>query len=138
MNPTADLGPSSTESRVDRLRADLAAERLRAMKARDASALAATRSALAALDNAEAVPIDSGAAAGAIETSAVGVGAAEVERRVLTWVDARAIIEREITEHEHAAQAFYGTGDRQGDRASELLAQAAALREVLAHVEGSV
>jgi hypothetical protein len=47
-----------------------------AMSARDKAAVSALRSALAALDNAEAVPVDGSAARGlAIEQSPVGVGA---------------------------------------------------------------
>ncbi|GAA1750863.1 hypothetical protein [Nostocoides vanveenii] len=131
------MASPTTEQLVARLRAILSVERLRAMKARDASARAATRAALAALDNAEAVPIESVPASGAIEASAIGVGAADVERGVLTWADARAVVEREIAEHEHAAHTFQRPGDRQDERAADLLRQAAVLREVLDRVEGS-
>ena len=66
----------------DRLRAALPA----ALKARDRTAVAALRSALAAIDNAEAVDA-SDVHAGAIEASAPGPGAAERPRRELTESD---------------------------------------------------
>lgn len=66
------------------------------LRARDAVATSAIRSALSALDNASAVPVHT--RAGAIEASAVGVGAAEAARRELTDGEARGIVQREIDE----------------------------------------
>jgi len=80
------------------------------------------RSALAAIDNAEAVEIRD-VRAGAIETSPVGVGAAEVARRELTEADVAAIVRGEVEERRAAAGGRAG----RGDRAAELAAEADAL-----------
>ncbi len=78
----------------DRLQACLTT----AMKARDTRAVAAYRSALAAIANAEALPVDQAPGAGAIELSAVGVGVNDAPRRALTAADMRVIVESEIAE----------------------------------------
>ncbi|MDO5699137.1 MAG: hypothetical protein Q4G51_14315 [Dermatophilus congolensis] len=80
----------------------LRGELRQAMRARDAVATSAIRSALAALDNAGAVPTD--VRAGAVEDSRVGAGSADVARRELSHDEARAIVQREIDER-HAAAA---------------------------------
>ncbi len=105
-------------------------ERLRAalpvaMKARDRNATAALRSALAAIDNAEAVEA-SDIRAGAIENSAVGLGAAERPRRALTESEIADIVRAEINERLTAAAEYESliTGT---DRATSLRAEAAAL-----------
>jgi uncharacterized protein YqeY len=111
-------------------------ERLRAavpvaMKARDRATVAALRSALAAVDNAEAV--DGGGddvRAGAIETSPVGVGAAEVGRRVLSEAEVTAIVRNEVSERRAAAAAYQASGH--GERAAALVAEADALAAHLA------
>lgn len=108
-------------------------ERLRdalkpAMKARDRSAISALRSALAAIDNAEA--IDAGdAKAGALEAGAVGLGTAEARRRDLTETDITQIVRREIDERRHAAAEY----DRLGaaERRDSLIAEADALTALL-------
>ncbi|MBC7300978.1 MAG: GatB/YqeY domain-containing protein [Nocardia sp.] len=108
-------------------------ERLRAalkpaMKARDLSAVSALRSALAALDNAEA--IDAGAVkAGAMEDSAVGLGAAEAVRRELTDGEIEAIVRREIDERRAAAAEYEQLGAL--DRRDRLTAEADALAVLL-------
>ncbi|MVU76605.1 hypothetical protein GPX89_05020 [Nocardia sp. ET3-3] len=105
----------------DRLRTALPA----AMKARDRAATAALRSALAAIDNAEAVD-GSEIRAGAIENSAVGLGTAEVARRELTEADVAAIVRAEIDDRLTAAKE-YETLPGGFDRAAALRAEAAAL-----------
>jgi uncharacterized protein len=94
-------------------------ERLRhalpaAMKARDRVAVAALRTTLAAIDNAEAVD---GAAAIhkrlAIEQTRVGVGAAEVERRSLSEAQVEDIMRTEIAEREAAARDYERAGQPQ-------------------------
>ncbi|MDT5038055.1 MAG: uncharacterized protein QOE03_3240 [Micromonosporaceae bacterium] len=78
-----------------------------AMKARDRVAVSALRSALAAMDNAEAV--DRTAAIDeplGIEQIPVGVGAAEVERRVLTPAQLEHIVRAEVTDREAAAREY--------------------------------
>jgi uncharacterized protein YqeY len=104
-----------------------------AMKARDRRAVAALRSTLAAIDNAEAVdvtqvpPAGGGqpAGEGGIAGAALGVGAAEVERRTLAAAEMEAIVRREVAERQTAAQAYERAGQAppaQGLRAeAELL-----------------
>jgi hypothetical protein len=104
----------------DRLRAALPA----AIKARDQRTAAALRSALAAIENAEAVEIRD-VRAGAIESSPVGPGATEVARRELTEPEVAAIVRGEIEERRTAA-ATYETANRP-DRAAMLIAEADAL-----------
>jgi uncharacterized protein len=106
----------------DRLRAALPA----ALKSRDRATASTLRATLAAIDNAEAVPVPAGAPrAGAIEASRVGVGAAETARRELTEADVAAIVRGEIEEHHRAAGVFEKSG--RDDRAAELRAAAAML-----------
>lgn len=115
----------------DRLRAALTV----AMKDRDRIATSAYRTAMAALDNAEAV--DAGTAAPVttphgepVAGAAPGVGATEVAREVLSEQQARAVLLREIIEHRRAADDFAGAG-RPAD-ALRLWAQADLLQAVLA------
>lgn len=107
------------------LRAGLRHQLTTAMRERDRVAVNALRSVLAALDNAEAVPVsadlpvDSDHVAGAV----VGLGAGESARRELTDADERRVVEREIAEmHAEADDA-----ERRGatDRADELRRAAA-------------
>ncbi|MFC4126567.1 hypothetical protein [Nocardia rhizosphaerae] len=117
--------PDEQETPVrERLRAALKP----ALKSRDRSAVSALRTVLGAIDNAEAVDA-SDTRAGALEDSALGLGAAEVSRRDLTEDDILAIVRREIDER-HTAAAEY---DRLGatDRRDRLIAEAAALSAVL-------
>lgn len=81
----------------DRMRRDLTP----AMRDRDMPKVRALRSALGAIDNAEAVPTT--ARAGAIEAAAVGVGATETARRELTDADVRDVLQQEVDERESAA-----------------------------------
>lgn len=100
------------------------------MRARDRVAVAAVRSALAAIDNAEAVDVAPAAARSlSIEQSAVGLGAAEVARRHLTEADLAAIIRGEIGEREDAAFQMEQAG--RADRAEQLRAEASVLRGYL-------
>lgn len=85
------------------LRAALRGELVAAMKRKDRSAVSACRTTLAALDNAEAVDHAGRPGAGAIEQSAVGAGAAEVDRRVLTSEEEAALVREQIAERRHAA-----------------------------------
>ncbi|WP_370585102.1 hypothetical protein [Nocardia sp. XZ_19_231] len=108
-------------------------ERLRAalkpaMKARDLGAVSALRSALAAIDNAEAIDVGEMRAV-AMEDSPVGPGAAEASRRDLTEIEIEAIVRREIDERHVAATEY----DRIGaiDRRDRLTAEADALAALL-------
>ena len=103
-----------------RLRAALSA----AMKTRDRHATTALRAALGAIDNAEAIDAQD-VRAGAIETSAVGVGAADRRRRDLTEADMVRIVRTEVDERLTAAAEYENLG--QAERAAKLRAEAAAL-----------
>jgi uncharacterized protein len=102
-----------------------------AMKARDRRAVAALRSTLAAIDNAEAVDATQAppAGEGEIAGAALGVGAAEVERRTLTAAETEAIVRREVAERETAAQAYERAG--QSPHADRLRAEAELLSAYL-------
>lgn len=108
----------------DRLRTALSA----AMKARNRNAISALRATLAAIDNAEAVDATE-VRAGAIETSAAGLGAAEVARRHLTEADIEQIVRSEVTDRHTAAEEY----DRLGrtDHGDKLREEAAALTSLL-------
>lgn len=81
----------------DRIRADL----LPAMREREESRVRALRSALGAIDNAEATPTT--AQAGAIEDASVGVGSTEAARQELSAADLRRVLQAEVDERETAA-----------------------------------
>ncbi|WP_236652138.1 GatB/YqeY domain-containing protein [Streptacidiphilus neutrinimicus] len=88
----------------DRLRDALAV----AIKARDRLSTSVLRATLGEIENAEAVPTETASGVTrpgslAIEQSPVGVGAAEVARRVLTEDDVHAIVRAELAEREAAA-----------------------------------
>ncbi|WP_406231507.1 hypothetical protein [Nocardia sp. NBC_01009] len=108
-------------------------ERLRAalpvaIKVRDRNAIAALRSALGAIDNAEAIDtVD--VRAGAIENSAVGLGAAEARRRDLTEADIEQIVRVEIADRRTAADEYDSLG--RTDRGDSLRAEAATLDALL-------
>jgi uncharacterized protein len=135
-----------------------------AMKARDQRAVAALRSALAAIDNAEAVDTAKTSAAdgaavniiraaegsaaegpaaegdpaggGEIAGAAVGVGAAEVERRALTPAEVETIVRGEVAERRAAAHAYERAG--QSGRAQRLRAEAEVLSAYLAEPGGEL
>jgi uncharacterized protein len=102
-----------------------------AFRARDMVAVSAVRSALAALDNAQAVPAPSatGAASPHVAGAVAGLGAGEAERRCLSEGEARDIVRAEVTEREAAA----GTYDRSGhaEQAARLRREATVLRAAL-------
>lgn len=111
------------------IRAALQAHRLRAMKQRDTVALSACRTALAALDNAQAVPADPERhRAGAIEASVVGIGAAEVPRRELSRRDEEAIVRAEVAERHTVAGQLDASRPQ---AAARLRAEAAVLERIL-------
>jgi len=98
------------------------------MKQRDRAAVAVYRSALAAIDNAEAVPGDEVPAAGAIESPVVGVGRMEAARRLLTEEDMVAIVRREAQERRTAADVV---ADARPDAAQGLHREASLLDALL-------
>jgi uncharacterized protein len=100
-----------------------------ALKARDRVAISAIRSALAAIDNAEAVATDHRPFGGAIESSPIGVGATEAQRRDLTDADLRSVINNEVRERSTAADEYEQLG--RTDHANQLRAEAEILRRYL-------
>ncbi|MBW4716763.1 GatB/YqeY domain-containing protein [Saccharothrix obliqua] len=105
------------------MRTDLRRELTRAIKGKDRIAVSALRSALAAIENSEAVPDDSPA------SGSVGVGSTEVERRQLTDEDVHAIVTAEVRQRITAAEEY----DRlaRADVAERLRAEADVLRRHL-------
>lgn len=104
-----------------------------AMKAREREAVAAIRSALAAIDDAEAVDagaaglrtVDSEHVAGTVG----GLGAGEVARASLDEAGARAVVTREVAERRDAAAEYDRLG--QPAEAERLRAGADALAALL-------
>lgn len=100
-----------------------------AMKARDMTAVAALRSALGAIDNAEAVDaaraptVNIGDAD--IANSAVGLGAGDVERLVLTETQMADIVRAEVADRRAAAADYERAGRH--DRAERLRGEAEVL-----------
>lgn len=88
------------------LRTRLRSALLEARRARDPVATSTVRTVLAALENAEAVPVESAPAAGAIEDSVRGVGGTDAPRRVLSDADELAILEAEIASLDEAVAAY--------------------------------
>lgn len=109
---------------LDRLRTDLLAAR----KRRDALTIAVLRSAIATLENAEAVPTD--VRAGAVEQVALGVGTAEAERQIVTDDEASRLLRVDHDERLNAA----GTAEQHGRDvdAGRLRAEADVLARYLA------
>lgn len=111
------------------VRAALRAAIVAAMKQRDREATAVYRTALAAIDNAEAVPLGEQGRAGAIEQSPVGVGRAEAPRRELTEPDMADIVRRDAHERLAAAAAVAAANP---DAAERLRRAARLLLDLLA------
>ncbi|MFI6039199.1 hypothetical protein ACIBBD_34745 [Streptomyces sp. NPDC051315] len=100
------------------------------MRARDKAAVSALRATLAALDNAEAVPVDEAALRGlALEQSPVGAGATEAARRELSEDSVADIVRAEATERLEAAARL--TAPAHADRVARLRAEAAVLLRLL-------
>ncbi|MFD9962423.1 GatB/YqeY domain-containing protein [Amycolatopsis sp. NPDC058986] len=102
-----------------------------AIKDRDRVAIAALRSALAAIENAEAIPVEQSQKVSGehVAGAAVGLGAAEVERRHLTEDDVREIVAREVGERTASAAEYERLG--RGDDADRLRAEADVLGRYL-------
>ncbi len=112
------------------LRARLRAALPEALKQRDPVRAAVLRSTLAALDNAEAVPVPEHAAGSlAWEATPAGVGAREVARRDLSDDDVERLVRAEISERQNAARVYdqagrHGHADRLRHEADTLAALA--------------
>lgn len=113
-----------------RLRDDLTA----ALKARDRVAVAALRSALAALDNAEAVEGESIPVSRPVSEhiagATVGAGSSDVERRALSAAEVHAIVSVEVEQRIEAAAEYERLG--RADEADVLRREGAVLRAYLA------
>ncbi|MDQ2881181.1 MAG: GatB/YqeY domain-containing protein [Actinomycetota bacterium] len=113
----------------DRLRAALP----EAMKARDAVAVAALRSALGALDNAEAVDADlapqSSVGHPRLAGTVSGLRAAEVERRSLSAAEMEELVRAEVAERHTVACDYERAGHRA--HAEQLRSEATVLTSCL-------
>lgn len=108
-----------------------------AIKARDHEAVSALRSALAAIDNAEAVDAQTappvGAATAEVASSVAGVGAAEVPRRALTESEVETLVRAEVAERLAAADDY--EHHDQPEHARRLRREAEVLRRHLPDAE---
>lgn len=101
------------------------------MKARDRAAVAAVRSALAAIDNAQAVePSPPTRTDGVIAGAVTGLGAGDAPRRELSEGDIAALVRAEVTDRRVAAAEYERAG--QVDAAARLIAEADVLTAHLA------
>lgn len=101
-----------------------------AMRARDRAAVSALRTTLAALDNAEAVPMDEVEPRGpALEQVPVGVGTTEAARRELSERAVVDVVRAEVAERLEAAAQL--TAPAHVGRAGRLRAEAAVLLRFL-------
>jgi hypothetical protein len=124
-------------------RATLRDALLAARKDRDAARVSALRSALSAIDNAGAVPTATLGSAtpasmnpdapssGTIAGGVVGLGAAEVARRVLSDEQIRSLLQGEIDERLAAAREIEAS---HFERAATMRAEAAVLGDLLGDV----
>jgi uncharacterized protein len=105
-----------------------------ALKARDAGAVSALRSAMSAIGNAEAVdPASRPAGTGSAHFAGTvaGLGAGEAQRRLLTEADAEAIVRHEAAEREAAVGEY-----ERGGRAAEAARLREGARALMAVLEG--
>jgi uncharacterized protein len=96
----------------ERLRAALP----RALKQRDVALVAALRTTLADLDNAEAVPSADDQRSLALEETPVGVGVQEVARRDLSEADVARLVRAAIDERRAAAEVYEQAGEHERAR----------------------
>jgi hypothetical protein len=128
---TAEPGPGPGSGPAA-LRAALRRGLISAMKAPEADADAALRTALAAIDNAEAVPApDTSAPTSSAHVAGArpGLGAAEAARRPLSDDEARAVVREPIAEQTREAGGYDAHGH--GDAARRLRDQARVLAAYL-------
>lgn len=130
--PSESTPESAETDSAEALRAVLRKGITTAMKARDSDALSALRTAIAAIDNAEAVavpgpetPVTSPHVAGARS----GAGSTEADRKQLGGDEVRDILRAQITEHASEADRYDALG--QSDAAERLRRQARTLEAYL-------
>jgi uncharacterized protein YqeY len=104
-----------------------------ALRARDTVATSALRSALAAIDNASAVPAAPMPAAGTggphFAGAVAGLGAGEAQRRSLTEAETEQIVRAEVADRQAAARGYEQTGH--ADQAGRLRQEAQVLLSVI-------
>ena len=128
---TPDTGPQALR---DILRRGLT----RAMKAREPDAVSALRTAIAAIDNAEAVPAPDESPAttsGHIASAHAGIGATEAARRNLSPSEQQAILRDQVSAYNAEADRYAALG--QQDAAARLRAQAGLLSAYLHEPTGN-
>ncbi len=112
-----------------RLRQDLTA----ALKSRNAVAVSALRSTIAAIDNAESVDVNLRAPRAPtsehIAGATAGAGSSDINRRVLSDADLIALLRSEVEERCQAADEYTKLG--KVDQAERLRSEAEVLREYL-------
>ncbi len=117
------------------IRARLRAALTAAMTERDMATVRVVRSAIGAIDNAEAVdttvPADQIDVSSRIAGAVAGAGASEARRRELTDADVTAVLHAEIAERRVAADEYDATGEPGADRAALLRAEADTLERLL-------
>lgn len=116
----------------DELRAALRKDLTAAMKARDSSAVTALRTAIAAIDNAQAIEATHAPGTATSEHFAgahVGLGVTEADRRHLDDDEIRDILRAQITERGVEADRYEALG--RTDAAARLRREADALRKYL-------
>jgi len=105
------------------------------MRERDRDASAVLRSAIAALENAEAVPTPDArprTTSAEVATAALGVGSTETVRLVLDAATERALLAGEVAALREAHRVYVAAGD--DDRARSAAAGARLLQDVLRDV----
>ena len=115
----------------DRLRRRLRESLKVALRARDSVATVAIRSAMSAIDNAEAVDLSHAPPPkrGTVGDIRLGVGAAETARRDLSAREVVEVVRAEVTDRTAAAAEYERLG--RTDEASRLKAEADALASIL-------
>ncbi|MEY4249902.1 MAG: hypothetical protein RJA87_1535 [Pseudomonadota bacterium] len=108
------------------MKAQIRAELVKAMRAKAALKVAALRTVLAALDNAESVPV--GTQHRRSETHGFGGPGTEVPRRILTTHEVQALVRSEITKRIDAAGQMDILG--QGPQADRLREEALVLQSL--------
>ncbi len=131
MTPEPAPGPADD---AQALRAALRAGLVTALKARDTDAVTALRTAIAAIDNAQAVPAPAPAPAPAAASAHIagarsGAGSTEAARRQLGSGELRDILHGQVTEHAREADRYAVLG--QAEAAERLRRQARTLASYL-------
>lgn len=121
--------PEDTQALRSLLRTDLVA----AMKARRTEAVSALRTAIAVIDNAEAVNTPAQASVHTVSEhvagARTGVGSTEAERRILSLDDVRALLQAQVDDRTGEADRYDTYGQR--DAALRLRREADVLRQYL-------